>query len=245
MGRRRAPDGRRPADVRSDAVLSDAGAALLHAGGRPDDGRPSRAGTPGFRIRGHEALDGRRIVDHGRRFGGVRRRVGQRGRQRLGPRLGAHPLAEEPRLPCRALRREQRHVVRDRHSDPAVDPDDPLRAREQHERGGSVRGRAATRLAYGSEFGRHLLVDLEAPRLQGIRRASQSPRAPQARPQVEPGHRPAHPDHGRPALWIRDPDRNGGSVGRVLAPAELLSLPGPHLGAVPGVYVSRPASPPA
>ena len=38
-------DGGGAADVPADPVLPDAGAALLHAGRRPDDGRPARAGT--------------------------------------------------------------------------------------------------------------------------------------------------------------------------------------------------------
>ena len=96
-----------------------------------------------FASEGMKRWTGRRALDHGRRLRGLRRRLGQGGRQRLGARLRPDPLAEEPRLSRGPLRGEQRHLGRHRHPDPALHPDDPLRARQRHERRRPVRRRAS------------------------------------------------------------------------------------------------------
>ena len=143
-----------------------------------------------LRHRGHEALAWRRALDHRRRLGRLRRRLGQRRRQRLGARLDPDPLAEEARLPGRPLRRQQRHLGGHRHPDPAVDPDDPLRAgqRRQHRR--PLHRRRPARHPDGGRLRRHLLVDRQAPRLRALDGArstawrcsgSRSSRAPPSR----------------------------------------------------------------
>ena len=119
------------ADVRPDPVLPDAGAALLHAGRQPDDGGQVGPGVAGLRDPGDGPLPRRPTVHHRGCLGRVRGRVRQRRRQRQRARLDPDPVAAQAGLPGRTLRGEQRDVRGDRHSDPAVDPDDPLRPGER------------------------------------------------------------------------------------------------------------------
>ena len=80
------------------------------------------------------------------------------------------PWQKKPRLPGRPLRRQQRHLGGHRHPDPAVDPDDPLRAgqRRQHRR--PLHRRRPPRHPDGGRLRRHLLVDRQAPRLPALDR---------------------------------------------------------------------------
>ena len=177
----------------ADPVLPNAGAALLHAGRRVDDGRQPRPGAARLRLRRHEALIRRRALDHRRRLGGLRRRLGQRGRQRLGPRLGPDPLAEEPRLPGGPLRGQQRDLGGDRHPDPALDPDDPLRAGKRQQRRRPVRGRRPARPPDGGRL-RVTCWWIANAAATTIDRQPADRRAPAAGDQVEPGDGAADPD---------------------------------------------------
>ena len=127
LGRAAAAAAGGAADVRADPVLPDAGAALLHPGRHPDHGGQAGRGAAALLRRDHAAAARRRALHHRGRLGGVRRRLRQRGGQRQRARLGADPLAEAPGLPGGAVRGEQRDLGGDRHPDPALDPDDPLR----------------------------------------------------------------------------------------------------------------------
>jgi hypothetical protein len=203
VGRRGAADGRGPADVPADAVLPDAGAALLHAGGSADDGWTPRPRASGIRLRRHEALARRGAVDHGGRVGRVRWRVRQRGGECLCTRLGADPLAEDARLSRRPVCGEQRHFLGDRHPHSAVDPADPLCARQRHERRRSLHRRCPAGPDDGGRLRCHLLVDRKAPRLSGLGRTERPRRALEARFEIHPRSRPSGSDPGRPSASPR------------------------------------------
>ena len=139
-----ATDDHRAADVRPDPVLPDAGAALLHARRQSHDGRQARQGAAGLCDRIDGSLPRRPIVHDRGGLGRVRRRLRQRRRQRQRARLDPDPMAAQAGLSGWALCRQQRDLRGDRHPDPAVDPDDPLRPGQRRKRRRPVhRGRAS------------------------------------------------------------------------------------------------------
>ena len=169
-----AADDHRAADVRPDPVLPDAGAALLHARRQPHDGRQARQGAAGLCDRTDGPLPRRPIVHDRGGLGRVRRRLRQRRRQRQRARLDPDPVAAQAGLSGGALRGQQRDLGGDRHPDPAVDPDDPLRPGQRRQRRGPVHRWRAARHHHGGGVHRGLLVD----------RASAGLRLPRRRPWV-------------------------------------------------------------
>ena len=218
-----AADDRRAADVSADAVLSDARLALLHDGGQPDAGRQARRGTAELRHQGDAALARRPALDHSRGLGRLRRRLGKRGRQCERARIGAHPLAEAAGLSGRAVRRQQRHVGGHRHPDPALDPADPLFARQRRQHRRSVHRRHSAGNPDGGWAHPDVQPDRAAARhpFGGSRR--QPDGAPEAGSAERPGSSDADPDSARPALRHRNADRDLGSGGRLCARAQRAS----------------------
>ena len=172
----------RAADVRPDPVLPDAGAALLHARRQPHDGREARQGAAGLCDRIDGPLPRRPVVDDRGGLGRVRRRLRQRRRQRQRARLDPDPVAAQAGLSGGALCGQQRDLGGDRHPDPAVDPDDPLRPGQRRQRRRPVhRGRAA-RHPHGSRVHRGLLVDRASAGLRLRGAVPGTPRAGRASP---------------------------------------------------------------
>ena len=116
------------ADARADAELPADRDPVLHADRRADGERqagpePRQPAVDDDRPRPRRpGAGGRAVVDH------LRRRLGLGGGRCVGDRLDADPLAEEARLPGAVRGRHARRGGDDRHPDPAVDPDDRLRA---------------------------------------------------------------------------------------------------------------------
>ena len=179
-------------------------------------------------------MDRRRALNHRRGLGRVRRRLGQRRRQRHGARLGPDPLAEAARLSGGPLRRQQLDVGGDRHPDPAVDSDDSLRARQRRERRRPLHVGCSARPADGGRLHRDLLVDREAPRLRVGGIDDRSRRARAARAASRARRCAADPHSGRLALRLRDADRDRRPGRRLRPGAQRPALPGSHLASVPG-----------
>ncbi|CAA9216931.1 MAG: TRAP-type C4-dicarboxylate transport system, large permease component, partial [uncultured Acetobacteraceae bacterium] len=221
------------ADVRADPVLPDAGAALLHPRRHADHGRQAGRGAAALLRRDHAAAARRRALHNGGRLGGVRRRVRERGGQRQRARLRADPLAEAPGLPGGAVRGEQRDLRRDRHPDPALDPDDPLRCGQRRLHRRPVHGRRAARHPHGGGLRGRLLVAGAAPR-HGRGRDPARPAPPRpARGAGLAGAGPAGVDPGRAALRLRHADRDRGDGGALRAPHGPVPLPRHVLGPLP------------
>ena len=78
------------------------------------------------------------------------------------------PWQKKCGYPAGALRGQHGDIVRDRHPDSAVDPDDSLLPRQQHQRGGPLYIRSPAWSSHGGRLRRHLLVERKAPRLQTV-----------------------------------------------------------------------------
>ena len=150
-------------------------------------------------------------------LGRVRRRLRQRRRQRQRARLDPDPVAAQAGLSGGALCGQQRDLRGDRHPDPAVDPDDPLRSGQRRQRRRPVhRGRAARasswQQASSGSAGGSRVGGATSPRRRPWVAASW-PR----RPAQQPGPADAGPDPARPPLRLRDADRDRGADRDLLA----------------------------